>query len=97
MISRRTILRGVGVSVALPWMESLPAWGSPSDALHHGISTLQQHVELVPGLKGWENAAATGGLTAALRGRGYGTREIALLWSGNFLRVMRAAEAVAGG
>jgi ABC-type sugar transport system ATPase subunit len=30
-------------------------WGSPSDALDHGISTLQQHVELVPGLKGWEN------------------------------------------
>lgn len=47
------------------------------------------------GLKGWENAAETGGLTAALRGRGYGAREIGLLWSGNFLRVMRAAEAVA--
>jgi membrane dipeptidase len=47
------------------------------------------------GVRGWENAAETGGLTAALRGRGYGPREIGLLWSGNFLRVMRAAEAVA--
>src|SRR5512132_1190713 len=28
-ISRRTVLRGVGVSMALPWLESLPAWGSP--------------------------------------------------------------------
>ena len=47
------------------------------------------------GVRGWENAAETGGLTAALRGRGYGPREIGMLWSGNFLRVMRAAEAAA--
>ena len=47
------------------------------------------------GVRGWQNAAETGGLTAALRGRGYGPREIGMLWSGNFLRVMRAAEAVA--
>ncbi len=26
-LSRRTILRGIGVSMALPWMESLPVWG----------------------------------------------------------------------
>ena len=25
--SRRTLLRGVGVSMALPWLESLPVWG----------------------------------------------------------------------
>ena len=25
--SRRTFLRGVGVSMALPWMESLQVWG----------------------------------------------------------------------
>src|SRR5882672_4774719 len=25
-ISRRTVLRGVGVAMALPWLESLPAW-----------------------------------------------------------------------
>jgi microsomal dipeptidase-like Zn-dependent dipeptidase len=48
------------------------------------------------GVRGWESAAETGGLTAALRARGYGPREVGMLWSGNFLRVMRAAEAVAG-
>lgn len=26
--SRRTILRGMGVAMALPWMESIPVWGS---------------------------------------------------------------------
>ena len=26
-LSRRTILRGLGASIALPWLESLPAWG----------------------------------------------------------------------
>ncbi len=25
--SRRTLLRGVGVTMALPWMESLTVWG----------------------------------------------------------------------
>jgi hypothetical protein len=29
-IDRRTVLRGVGVAMALPWLESLPVWGSPS-------------------------------------------------------------------
>ena len=29
-ISRRTILRGVGVSMALPWLESIPVWGDES-------------------------------------------------------------------
>ncbi len=47
------------------------------------------------GIRGWENAAETGGLTAALRERGYGPHEIGMLWSGNFLQVMRAAEAAA--
>jgi hypothetical protein len=34
-ISRRTLLRGAGVAMALPWLESLPVWGfeTPSDAL----------------------------------------------------------------
>src|SRR5882672_3664217 len=27
-ISRRYVLRGAGVAMALPWLESLPAWGS---------------------------------------------------------------------
>ncbi|MBN8249055.1 MAG: DUF1552 domain-containing protein, partial [Verrucomicrobia bacterium] len=26
-VSRRAFLRGMGVSMALPWMESLPVWG----------------------------------------------------------------------
>ena len=31
-VSRRTVLRGIGVTMALPWMESLAAWGTPPDA-----------------------------------------------------------------
>src|SRR5262245_62137987 len=27
-VSRRTVLRGAGVALALPWLESLPAWGA---------------------------------------------------------------------
>ncbi|QEF97548.1 hypothetical protein Mal15_15880 [Stieleria maiorica] len=27
-LSRRTVLRGVGVTMALPWLESIPVWGS---------------------------------------------------------------------
>jgi hypothetical protein len=27
-ISRRTVLRGMGVTMALPWLESLPVWGA---------------------------------------------------------------------
>src|SRR5207248_765062 len=27
-IRRRTFLRGVGVAMALPWLESIPVWGS---------------------------------------------------------------------
>lgn len=30
--TRRTFLRGVGVSMALPWMESLPVWGDESQS-----------------------------------------------------------------
>lgn len=29
-IARRTFLRGAGVAVALPWLESLPVWGAPA-------------------------------------------------------------------
>jgi hypothetical protein len=31
-ISRRTMLRGIGVSMALPWLESLPVWASEASA-----------------------------------------------------------------
>ena len=29
-ISRRTVLRGAGVTLALPWLEAIPAWSSES-------------------------------------------------------------------
>ena len=38
---------------------------------------------------GWANAGETQNITAELARRGYGAREIGLLWSGNFLRVWR--------
>lgn len=47
------------------------------------------------GVQGWQDAAETGGLTAALIARGYDAKAIGLLWSGNFLRVWRRALAVA--
>src|SRR5690349_9590443 len=28
MMTRRTLLKGVGVTMALPWLESLPVWGT---------------------------------------------------------------------
>ena len=31
-LSRRTFLRGVGVSMALPWLESIPVWGDEAKA-----------------------------------------------------------------
>src|SRR5688572_21955465 len=31
-ISRRTLLRGVGVTMALPWLESIPVWGDERSA-----------------------------------------------------------------
>lgn len=47
------------------------------------------------GIPGWANAAETGNVTAELAKRGYGAREIGLLWSGNFLRMLRLAERAA--
>lgn len=47
------------------------------------------------GFAGWRDASETPNLTAELVARGYGEAELALLWSGNFLRVLRAAEAAA--
>lgn len=31
-INRRTVLRGIGCTVALPWLESIPVWGAPPAA-----------------------------------------------------------------
>ena len=44
-------------------------------------------------IAGWSNAAQTPAVTAALLARGYGADEIAGFWSGNFLRLLRRAEA----
>ena len=43
------------------------------------------------GIPGWADASQTMNLTAELVARGYGAREIDLLWSGNFRRLMRVA------
>lgn len=47
-------------------------------------------------LTGWAHAGETANVTAELARRGYGAREIGLLWSGNFLRVWRQALRIAG-
>lgn len=47
------------------------------------------------GFEGWRDASETATVTAELHRRGYGAREIGLLWSGNFLRLMRLAALVA--
>ncbi len=44
------------------------------------------------GVPGYGDASQSGGLTAELVRRGFGADEIALLWGGNFLRLMRQAE-----
>src|SRR4051812_29284629 len=31
-LSRRAFLRGIGVTVALPWLESIPVWGDEPQA-----------------------------------------------------------------
>ncbi|MDG6094386.1 dipeptidase [Acetobacter sp. AN02] len=46
-------------------------------------------------LRGWENAAESPMLTAELLRRGYDRSEITAFWGGNFLRVLRQAEAAA--
>ena len=48
------------------------------------------------GIPGWANAAETLNLTAELHRRGYGAREIDLLWSGNFRRLMRRVQRMTG-
>ncbi len=47
------------------------------------------------GLTGWNSAAETPNITVELVRRGYTEREISLLWGGNFLRLLRRAEALA--
>lgn len=47
-------------------------------------------------IEGWENATQGVHLTQELMSRGYDESEIAAFWGGNFLRVLKAAEDVAG-
>src|SRR6195952_4792415 len=37
-LSRRTFLRGIGVTMALPWLESLPVWGDEKTSRAGGSS-----------------------------------------------------------
>jgi membrane dipeptidase len=44
------------------------------------------------GFVGWHDAGECANVTAELLARGYGARELGLLWGGNFLRLLRLAE-----
>jgi membrane dipeptidase len=73
-----------------------------ADHVDHAVTRIGvEHVGLSSdfdgggGVEGWQNAAETAGLSAALLRRGYGARELGLLWSGNFIRLLRRAEAAA--
>jgi len=89
-----------------PGVEGKPARATAADmAAHvdHAVARIGiEHVGLSSdfdgggAVEGFANAAETPGLTAALAARGYGARELAMLWSGNFIRVWRSAEALAG-
>ena len=48
------------------------------------------------GFVGWRDASESANMTAELMRRGYSAADIAALWGGNFLRVMRQAEQAAG-
>jgi membrane dipeptidase len=56
---------------------------------HVGVGTDFDHGS---GIVGFENEADAGNVTAELVKRGYSEADIQKIWSGNFLRVLRAAE-----
>jgi membrane dipeptidase len=60
---------------------------------HVGVSTDMEHSG---GVIGYQTAAEAAGLTTELVKRGYSERDIGKIWSGNFLRVWKAVERVAG-
>jgi membrane dipeptidase len=47
------------------------------------------------GVEGWDDAADSPNVTAALMERGYSEQDIAKIWGGNLLRVMRGVKAIA--
>jgi membrane dipeptidase len=59
---------------------------------HVGIGTDFDHGA---GIIGYKDASEARNLTRALLERGYSPEDIAKIWSGNFMRVLRAAEAAA--
>jgi membrane dipeptidase len=59
---------------------------------HVGIGTDFDHGA---GIVGYKDASEARNLTRALLARGYSAEQIAKIWSGNFMRVLRAAEAAA--
>jgi membrane dipeptidase len=73
-----------------------------ADHVDHAVNRIGiEHVGLSSdfdgggGLPGWRDAGETMNLTAELHRRGYRARELDLLWSGNFRRLMRLAERAA--
>ena len=60
---------------------------------HVGVSTDMEHSG---GVIGYNTAAEAAGLTKELVKRGYSERDIGKIWSGNFLRVWKAVEKLAG-
>jgi len=73
-----------------------------ADHIDHAVSVAGiDHVGIVSdfdgggGVRGWDDASETPNVTAELLRRGYSEEDIAKLWGGNVLRVMRAVEAAA--
>lgn len=48
-ISRRTLLRGAGVAIALPWLESIPVWGSETVVGHDAAPSPKRFAALFMG------------------------------------------------
>ena len=45
-VTRRTLLRGAGVAMALPWLESMPVWGFESSTDDNSTPTPQRFAAL---------------------------------------------------
>jgi membrane dipeptidase len=103
---------GVAQITAVPAFLKPSAEGQRNDAtLEHLIDHVEHAVRRIGldhvglssdfdgggGLPGWQNAADSAAVTAALHRRGFDAPAIGQLWSGNFLRVWRRALAVAAG
>lgn len=106
-------LRDTGGMVNITAVPSFVKWKSKADAVtvsdycdhidyvvqriglaHCGISS---DFDGGGGFTGWRDASESGNLTAELLRRGYGPAQLAALWGGNFLRLLRQAEDVAAG